>query len=102
VYWWSPIAIGVAFTPVAIVLVVLSHGAGHGTGFWEDALFPLYRPLRILLDSDNAASISLFFTQYVTYGALVAFAIRRRRSHWQYIGTILAFHAACYAIVRWF
>jgi hypothetical protein len=98
-YWWLPLAIGVGFTPVAIVLAMLSHGFGYINSFWINALFPLYRPLRRL---EFGHIPLLFLSQYIVYGALVAFSKLRGRSHWAYAGAVLAFHFAAYAVFHWF
>ena len=82
-------------TPIAMGLAVLSHGFGHGDGSADDVLFPLHRPLRILLRSENIAALTLYFGQFAVYGIVLALAVRRMR--FLLIASLLvAFHVASF------
>ena len=76
-------------------VVVLSHGYGHGNGAGDDMLFPLHRPLRIVLNSAVTAESLIYFSQYVLYGVFLAFANRCRLFRPATIA-LVGFHGVCF------
>ncbi len=95
--WWWPILLGVLVTPFAMGLAVLSHGFGHGDGFADEVLFPLHRPLRCLIGSENIAAIAMYFGQFVVYGIVLALAARSRR-FLIIASLVVAFHVASFIL----
>jgi len=93
-FWWWPWAACVAFTPVAVALAVLSHGWGHGDGSADDVLFPLHRPLRILVGELPAERL-IYYCQFALYGVLLSIAARYRKLALG-VGCLACLHLACY------
>ncbi|WP_164102525.1 hypothetical protein [Candidatus Laterigemmans baculatus] len=95
--WWWPGLFGVLATPVAMVLAVISHAFGHGDGFADDLLFPLHRPVRILLRSENVAAYIMYFGQFALYGVVLALAARRHRLLVT-VSVLVSFHIASFLL----
>ena len=93
--WWMPLVFLVIFTPIAIFLAVLSHGLGHGSGWADDILFPLHRPLRIAIQSWETASSVIYLLQYFVYGLLLSYT--SYRGHFKIaLALLIVFHVCCY------
>lgn len=93
--WWMPLVFSLIFTPIAIFLAVLSQGFGHGSGWADDILFPLHRPLRIAINSWISASNLIYFLQYFAYGLFLSYA--SYRAHFKIaLALLIVFHVSCY------
>lgn len=93
-YWWLPLAVGVAATPITIYVAVLSWGFGHGDGRADSVLFPLKSLLSPLLGEVPAENV-VYFTQFPIYGVILAVACRVGKLAWASAAIIL-FHVVCY------
>ncbi|WP_146394754.1 hypothetical protein [Planctomycetes bacterium CA13] len=90
---------GAVFTPPAVVVAVASNAANQGNGFWEIALFPYFVPLHLF--ASEAWAFASVLTQYIIYGALIAFA-KRHKYQWHCVAVLAALHAMIYFAFREF
>lgn len=76
---WVGLAIGIAFTPVALYLSMLSAGAGHGDYGLAKVLYPI--PVLILMCGSPAFVIALplAVVQYPLFGILLGYTCRQGR-----------------------
>lgn len=93
--WWLPLVFSLGFTPIAIFLAIVSHGFGHGSGWADDILFPLHRPLRIAINSEVMAENLIYFFQYLIYGLFLSYASYRGRFKIA-LALLIVFHVCCY------
>lgn len=98
--WWIPLALALIFTPIAIFSAVLSQGFGHGSGWADDILFPLHRPLRIAIHSENIASSIIYFLQYFAYGSFLSYALYGGYFKIAF-ALLIVFHVCCYYFRYW-
>ena len=72
VSFWFHFAVGVAVTPIAFVLSVMSAGSGHGSYFVARVLYPLPMLLsHITADHIGVLSISTALAQFPIYGLVI-------------------------------
>jgi hypothetical protein len=69
--------LGVVVTPVALVLAVLSGGAGHGDYLWARVLFPVLT--FVMLAGGGAAVLPLTLFQYPLYGWFAGLCISKKQ-----------------------
>lgn len=72
--------IGLLATPIALLLAMLSTGAGHGNYLWAILLFPLTMLSTAALGSITAPFVLLAVIQYPIYGWIVGNALRPEKS----------------------
>lgn len=80
---------GLLFTPIALLLSLISAGAGHGHYVAARALYPIPMSIAIATEHIGAPSLGLALLQYPAYGALIGLAIGARR-RWLLIAAISA------------
>lgn len=79
VEFWKPIIISLAFTPPALIVGLISAGAGHGDYLVAKILFPYTMLSTALYDSITDLFFAAAFVQFPLYGVILAFAGERRR-----------------------
>jgi hypothetical protein len=85
---------GMLITVPALVLAVLSAGAGHGDYGFARILFPIPMCVAVFVTgSIDAPSIVLALGQFPFYGGVIAyFAVTRRRRLWVALCVLLVAH----------
>lgn len=76
---WVALASGIAFTPVAVVLAVMSAGAGHGDYFAAKLLFPFTMLSTHWLGSITDPMIAVALIQFPSYGIVIAIGAWKRK-----------------------
>ena len=71
------ITIGVAVTPVVIMLAMVSAGAGHGDYLWAKVFFPVLT--LVMVAGAGAFVVPFAFVQYPFFGWYIGRCISKRR-----------------------
>ena len=74
---WLFIGAGVAITPAALFLAVMSGGAGHGHYVMARIMFPLPMLLTLFSHNIGVVSVIMAIAQYPLYGAIIGLSTRR-------------------------
>ena len=92
------LAAGVAITPIALILAVISGGAGHGHYEFARLLFPFTMLLTRLAENRiTLPLVMIAFIQFPCYGAIVGGYASQRRKILVVSGLIFLAHAVAAA-----
>ena len=69
---WTPFLISLVMTPAALILAVMSAGAGHGDYFVAKLLFPYTMLSTFVFDSITIPFLLLAIAQFPIYGFLLS------------------------------
>lgn len=77
--WGIPLAVGIAWTPFAVLWGIASAGMGHGDYVAATILFPVTILSMAWVGSINHLFVFVALVQWPLYGLLLSLALRRSR-----------------------